>query len=93
MLTEQVLTPIFSDINPNDKTVSVAIVTLILKDGVELSRSEHRCAFAPGQIDAVKAYIGADSSPEIDYLNAIWTKDVISAYLASINQEQAIMST
>ena len=86
MLTEQVLNPIFSDINPNNKTVSVAMVTLILKDGIEVSRSEHRCAFVPGQIDAVKAYIGADSSPEIDYLKAIWTQEVIDAYAALISE-------
>lgn len=77
MLTENILLPIFSDINPNTKTVSIAKVTVILRDGVEVSRSEHRCAFYPGQIDAVKVYIGADSSPEIDYLNAIWTQEVI----------------
>lgn len=87
MLTEQILSPIFSDINPNNKTVSVAIVTAILKDGVEISRSEHRRAFGPGQIEDVKDYIGVNSSPEIDYLNAIWTQDVIDAYNASISRE------
>ena len=81
MLTEEKLPAIFTDINPILKTVSVAIDTVINKDDVEIARSRHRCAFVPGQIEEVKAYTGlSDESPEIIYLNSIWTPEVIQAY-------------
>jgi hypothetical protein len=89
MLTEQVLNPIFSDIDPNAKTVSIAKITVILKDGIEVSRSEHRCAFAPGQIEDVMKYVGTKSSPEMDYLNAIWTPSVIAAYNELISNKDS----
>lgn len=85
MLTEEKLQPIFTDINPNTKTISVAMDSVIKKDGVEVSRNRHRCAFVPGDIEGVKSYTGlSDDSPEIVYLNAIWSADVIAAYQASI---------
>ena len=82
MLTQQNIYN-FSDINPTYKTVSIVNVTIILNDNVEIARSSNTMAFAPGQIEAVKSFIGVTSSPEIDYLNAIWTQDVINAYIAS----------
>jgi hypothetical protein len=84
MLTEQ-LEIMIDNINASNKTISVAKDTIVLRDGVEISRSRHRCAFAPGDLDAVKAYTGfTDASPEIVYLNAIWTPDVVSEYQALI---------
>jgi hypothetical protein len=89
MLTEEKLQPIFTDINPNTKTIIVAIDSVIKKDGVEVSRSRERCAFVPGDIEGVKAYTGLDDkSPEIIYLNAIWSAEVIAGY-KKMQQDQA----
>ena len=78
---------IIDNINMTSKTISVAKDTIIKKDGVEVGKQRHRCAFVPGDIEAVKTYIGATDSPEIDYLNAIWTEDVIADYQASLSNE------
>lgn len=85
MLTEETLTPIFTDINPHTKTVSIALDTVIKRDGEIINTSRHRRAFVPGEIQAVKDYIGVQSSPEIDYLNTIWSQEVIDAYNASLD--------
>ena len=80
MLTEIKLQPIFTDINPNTKSVSVAIDTLIMRDGVEVSKERNRCAFTLGDLAGVKAYTGlGDDAPEIVYLNSIWTAEEIAA--------------
>jgi hypothetical protein len=72
-LTEENLQPMFTDINPNTKSVSVAMDTVIKRDGVEVSKSRDRRAFVAGELAEVKAYTGLDDkSPEIVYLNAIW---------------------
>ena len=74
-LTEEKLQPIFTDINPNTKSVSVAIDTLIMRDGVEVSKERHRRAFVAGELEAVKEYTGlGDDAPEIIYLKAIWAE-------------------
>ncbi len=88
MITEQTLLPILTDINPNTKTISCAIDTIVLKDSVEIARTRDRRAFVPGEIEQFKQYVGATSSPEIDYLNAIWTADVISAYQQSLLNDE-----
>ncbi len=80
MLEERELLPIITDIDPNTKTISIAKDTIILKDGEIISKSRHRCAFVPGDIERVKEYLGVTSSPEITYLNSIWTADVIEKH-------------
>lgn len=84
MLEELELTPIFTDINPITKTISIAKDTIVKKDGIEIARNRHRRAFAPGDIEKVKEYLGIDTSPEIIYLESIWTQEVIDNYLNSI---------
>jgi hypothetical protein len=86
-LTEETLQPIFTDINPNNKTVSIAMDTVIKRDGVEISKSRDRRAFVPGDIDVVKEYTGLTTGPEISYLEALWTAEVIAEYEASIVQQ------
>ncbi len=88
MIEEKFLAPIFTDINPNNKTISIAIDTLILKDGIEIARNRERGAFVPGDIEKVKAYIGLDKGPEIDYLNAIWTEEAIISYQTMLEQNE-----
>ena len=84
MITEQTLLPIFTDLNPITKTVSIAIDTVVLRDGVEIARERLRRAFVPGDIENVKEFTGVESSPELDYLDAIWTIEVIEAFNASL---------
>lgn len=79
MLTEE-STFIIDNINTETKTISVTIMLIVRRDGVEIARSNNACAFYPGQIEEVKAYIGVTDSPEITYLQSIWTQDVIDAY-------------
>lgn len=69
------------DMNPENKTVSIRMDTVIKEDGVELSRKHHRCGFAPGDIDKVAACLGADAS-EVVYLKLVWTDQVIADYKA-----------
>jgi hypothetical protein len=88
MLTEEILSPIFTDINPNNKTVSIAIETVIKKDGIQIAKSRERRAFVPGQIEDVKKYIGQTQSPEISYLDSLWTDSVITAYSDSLNASE-----
>lgn len=78
---------IIDNINTTNKTISIAKDKVVLKDDVEIARQRHRCAFAPGDIEAVKEYLGIEESAEIDYLNAIWTEQVVADYQASLNQE------
>lgn len=86
MLTEEILDPIFTDLNPNTKTVSIAIDSIIKKDGEVIARNRSRRAFVPGQIEQVKDFIGLQESPEIIYLESIWTQDVIDNYNASVQE-------
>lgn len=76
---EQIFT--FHDINPNTKTISISLFTIFKNDGVEVGRNPPQTrAFVPGQIEDVKTYIGVTDSPEITYLESIWTQDVIDAW-------------
>lgn len=77
MYTEEIIYN-FHDINANTKTVSITIVTVVKKDGTEIARSNPLTrAFSPGDIDLVKAYLGISESPEINYLESIWTQEAI----------------
>jgi len=89
MLTETIEI-ILDNINISTKTISIAKDTVISKDGVEISRSRNRRAFVPGDIESVKTYLDATESSEIDYLNAIWTEEVIEAYQESLDQQNDI---
>lgn len=85
MLTEERLLPIFDNIDPNLKTVSVLKRTLVKKDGVVISSHDQRCSFYPGQIEEVKSHCEVEDSAEIQYLNSIWTPEVIANYDALVN--------
>lgn len=76
----ETLLPIFTDIDPNLKTVSIGIKTIIKKDGHIISSSIHSCAFYPGQIEKVKEFTGFEESPELTYLNTIWDQNAIDKY-------------
>lgn len=57
--------------------IQVRTATIIEKDGTELTRTFHRCAFYPG-------YDVSNEDAKVQAIaNAIWTAEVISAYQAS----------
>ena len=61
-----------------DHTIQVRTATIIEKDGTELTRTFHRCAFYPGS-DV------SNEDPKVQAVaNAIWTAEVIAAYQAAI---------
>ena len=66
------------------KTVQIRGATVIKKDGVEISRTYHRYALAPGSIDTDKNWIDTDISGATDEVKAIctavWTDEVKAAY-------------
>lgn len=79
MLTEESFYSIH-DVNPQNKTISITIHTIVRRDGIEIARSSNTRAFQPGDIEAVKEYIGVTESPEITYLESIWTQEAIDAW-------------
>lgn len=85
MITKEIIIARF-EINPENKTISIRLDTVIKEDDVELSRSLHRRAFVPGDIEKVKEYLGVSTSKEITYLNSVWTAAVIKAYKAMIEE-------
>ena len=57
--------------------IQVRTVTIIERDGVEISRSNHRHVLAPG--DDVTS-----EDPKVQAIaNAVWTEEVIAAFQAS----------
>lgn len=87
MITQETIYT-FHDISPTTKTVSISLIIVFKNDGVEVGRNPpHTRAFVPGQIEDVKEYIGVTDSPEITYLNSIWTQAVIDAWNESQNQQ------
>lgn len=71
----------FRDINPNNKTISVVLQTVIKRDGVPIYTIETPRGFMPGEIEQVKQFTSlTDDSPEIVYLNAIWSPEAIAEY-------------
>lgn len=84
MLTEEkVLGAI--DIENTLKTISIALDTVVLRDGKPIAKTRHRCAFVPGELDKVVEYTGlSPDSPEITYISAIWSPEVIDTYLNKV---------
>jgi len=58
--------------------IQVRTATIIQKDGVELTRTFHRCAFYPGED------VSNEDAKVQAIANAIWTAEVIAEYQASI---------
>jgi len=58
--------------------IQVRTATIIEKDGTELTRTFHRCAFYPG------SDVSNEDAKVQAIANAIWTDEVIAAYQASI---------
>jgi len=78
---------VIDNYNVTLKTLSIAKFLVILDDGQEVVRKEiDRCAFLPGDIDKVQAYIGKNNDNEINYLKSIWTDDVVKVYQDALNQ-------
>ena len=83
MLTENTFITI-DNIDVTNKTISLVKDTVVYRDGIEIARERHRCAYAPGDIEELKVALGTTKSPEIDYLKGVWTPEVISEYRAKV---------
>ena len=75
----------------NHKIVQVREATVIKKDGVEISRTFHRYALAPGNIDVNKNWTDTDISGAPDEVKAIcaavWTDAVKASYKAELIEQ------
>jgi hypothetical protein len=61
-----------------NSSIQVRTATVIEKDGSELTRTFHRHVLAPG------ADVSNEDVKVQAIANAIWTEEVIAAYLASV---------
>ena len=69
------------EILPN-QVIQLRTATVVLKDGEEVGRQYHREVFSPGDdVSGAPGEVQAIAS-------ALWTADVISAYQASIPEEE-----
>jgi len=81
MITKEGFTSAF-EVNLTDLRLTLKIYYVFKEDGIEINRSNKTEYFYPADIEKVKFCLGVQSSPEIDYLNSIWTAEVISSYIA-----------
>ena len=65
------------------KSIGVRKANIVLKDDVEVARSYERQVFMPG------SDVSAQPQEVQDVAAAVWTKEVIAAYEASIAAEQS----
>lgn len=77
------------DIDVETWFISLAFIPVYVEDGVEQDRGRfQRRAFVPGDIEKVKAFTGlGDNNKHIQYIDSLWTAQVIAAYQASIAEE------
>lgn len=73
------------NMDPEFKSISICKLTIIKDGDNEIARGRDRKAFIPGEIDEVKSYIELTEGPEIDYLQSIWTQEVIDTYNQKFN--------
>ena len=60
-----------------DYTIQVRTATIIERDGIEISRSNHRHVLEPG-------YDVTNEDPKVQAIaNALWTEEVVAAFLAA----------
>lgn len=80
--------PVKMEIDLENNTVSVRKDYVIVDDatGEVVARDLHRRAFIPGDLEKVKSYIQKQSGKEIDFLEKMWTPEVIEAYNRKINE-------
>jgi hypothetical protein len=65
-----------------NNSIQVRTANIIEKDGVEISRSFHRHVVNP-------SYEISGEDPKVQAIaNAVWTEEIIAAYLESQNQNQ-----
>lgn len=77
-LTEKTITDKIEVLENN--SIQVRTATIIEKDGVEISRTFHRHVVNPS--DDIS---GEDAKVQA-VANAVWTEDIIAAYIESQNQ-------
>ena len=63
-----------------NNSIQIRTATIIERDGTEISRSFHRHVVAPG--DDI-----SNEDPKVQAIaNAVWTEEVITAYLSILEQ-------
>jgi hypothetical protein len=65
-----------------NNSIQIRTATIIERDGTEISRSFHRHVVAPGDD------VSSEDTKVQAIANAVWTEEVIAAYLESQNQMQ-----
>ena len=65
-----------------DQTIQIRTTTIVEEDGVELARNHHRHVVRPGDD------VTGEAQEVQDIAAALWTADVISAYQASVANNQ-----
>jgi hypothetical protein len=79
-LTEKIIVDKIEVLESN--SIQVRTANVIEKDGVEISRTFHRHVVHPSQD------ISGEDAKVQAIANAIWTEEIIAAYLESQNQNQ-----
>lgn len=84
----------------NVNSFTLHVNQIIKEDGILIASSQlDTRAFVPGEIDKVKNWLAShlglsldeiDQVPEIAYINAIWTQNVIDAYQDLINKSNTL---
>lgn len=59
-----------------DKTIFIRQATIILDDGIQLSKTFHRTTLVPG------SDLSEQDKSVVDIANLVWTPEVIAAYIA-----------
>ena len=88
MITKQSKVLYLDNVNLQTGTLSILKREYTLDDGLITDHQDIRRAFVPGQLDAVKQFLGVDESPEIAYLESLWTPDVIAAYQQQLASQE-----
>jgi hypothetical protein len=86
MITKQSKVLYFEAQEMGSPAVTLVKREYTLHNGMIVTYQDIRRSFFPGDIERVKEFIGKDRSPEIDFLNASWTQQVIDEYNESLSK-------
>jgi len=83
MLIEQISIGGLEYSSQNNHSFSIHKDTVVINDsdGREIARNRTTCAFMPDELEKLKIYTGVSSGPLIDYIQSVWTPQVIADFL------------
>lgn len=73
-MIETSLMPQINVVDPITCNINITIQTVISDNEREIGRRIDEKNFQKGQIADVKSFLGVDSSPEITYIESIWSR-------------------